>query len=74
VLEGANVRVTVRIVPDEDNRFLTIQADSPGSYRSSRIQLSGDEAPLTHTMMLRSLPSGLSAMKGASWVRVFCSS
>jgi hypothetical protein len=59
VLEGANVRVTVRIVPDEDNRFLTIQADSPEYYRSSRTQLSGDEAPLTHTMMLRSLPSGL---------------
>jgi hypothetical protein len=59
VLEGSTVRVTVRIVPDEDNRFLTIQADSPEYYRSSRIQLSGDEAPLIHTMMLRSLPSGL---------------
>jgi hypothetical protein len=59
VLEGSNVQVTVRIVPDQDNRFLTIQADSPDYYRSSRIQLSGDEAPLIHTMMLRSLPSGL---------------
>lgn len=59
VLEGSNVRVTVRIVPDKDNRFLTIQADSSDYYRSSRIQLSGDEAPLIHTMMLRSLPSGV---------------
>jgi hypothetical protein len=59
VLEGSTVRVTVRIVPDEDNRFLTIQADSPDYYRSSRIQLSGDHAPLIHTMMLRSLPSGV---------------
>ena len=59
VLEGSSVQVTVRIVPDEDNRFLTIQADSTGYYRSSRIQLSGDEAPLIHTMMLRSLPSGV---------------
>ena len=59
VLEGSNVQVTVRIVPDENNRFLTIQADSPEYYRSSRIQLSGDEAPLIHTMMLRSLPSGV---------------
>ena len=59
VLDGSNVQVTVRIVADDDNRFLTIQADSPEYYRSSRIQLSGDEAPLIHTMMLRSLPSGL---------------
>ena len=59
VLEGSHVQVTVRIVPDEDNRFLTIQADSADYYRSSRIQLSGDEAPLIHTMMLRSLPSGV---------------
>jgi hypothetical protein len=58
VLEGANVHVTVRIVPDEDNRFLTIQAESLDFYRSSRIQLSGEEAPLIHTMLLRSLPSG----------------
>jgi hypothetical protein len=58
VLEGANVLVTVRIVPDAGNRYLTIQADSLEYYRSSRVQLSGDEAPIIHTLMLRSLPSG----------------
>jgi hypothetical protein len=58
VLEGANVVITVRIAPDEDNRFLTIQTDSLNYYRSSRIQLSGDTAPALHTMQLHSLPSG----------------
>jgi hypothetical protein len=58
VMEGANVLVTVRIPPNAANRFLTIQADSLDYYRSSRVQLSGDAAPVTHTMMLKSLPSG----------------
>jgi hypothetical protein len=58
VLEGANVVITVRIAPDEGNRFLTIQADSLDYYRSSRIQLSGAKAPALHTMQLQSLPSG----------------
>jgi hypothetical protein len=44
-LEGANVRVTVRVDPDPDNRLLLIEADSASFFRSSEIQPSGDRAP-----------------------------
>jgi hypothetical protein len=57
-LEGANVRVTVRVDPDPDNRILLIEADSVGFFLSSEIQLNGERAPLLHTLFLRSLPSG----------------
>jgi hypothetical protein len=57
-LEGCDIRVTVRIQPDAQNRLLTIEADSAVYFRSSEIQLSGDSAPLLHTLMLHSPPSG----------------
>ena len=58
VFEGADVFVTVRIASNDDNRMLTVQADSPDYYRSSAIQLSGSAAPRVHTLRFRSLPSG----------------
>jgi hypothetical protein len=57
-LEGENVRVTVRVDPDPDNRMLLIEVDAVSFFRSSKIQLNGDRAPSLHTLFLRSPPSG----------------
>src|SRR5262249_24141628 len=52
----ATVRVRVRIQPDAGNRRLTIVADGPELYRSSEIQLDGEQAPQTFEMWFRDLP------------------
>jgi len=52
--------LTVRTViePDPDNRALEIAIDSEDFYRSSLIQLEGDQAPRTSVVQFRSVPGG----------------
>jgi hypothetical protein len=52
--------LTVRTViePDSDNRALEIVIDSEDFYRSSLIQLEGDQAPRTSVVQFRSVPGG----------------
>jgi hypothetical protein len=52
--------LTVRTViePDPDNRALEIVIDSEDFYRSSLIQLEGDQAPRTSVVQFRSVPGG----------------
>ena len=52
--------LTVRTViePDADNRALEIVIDSEDFYRSSLIQLEGDQAPRTSVVQFRSVPGG----------------
>jgi hypothetical protein len=57
-VEGSNVRITVNVERRDDNRMLTIVADSPDFFRISSIQLSGDRAAVQHQLMLNALPSG----------------
>ena len=57
-LAPVNLRVSVRIEPDADNRALMIVADSPLFYRSSQIQLEGDQAPKTFTIEYPNVPGG----------------
>lgn len=57
-VEGSNVRVTVRVQPHEDNRMLTIEADSEDFFRRSSIQLRGASGPVQHELLLNALPSG----------------
>jgi hypothetical protein len=56
----APAHLTVRTVvePDHDNRALEVVIDSPDFYRSSLIQLEGDQAPRTSVVEFRSVPSG----------------
>jgi len=56
----APAHLTVRTVvePDADNRSLEIVIDSPDYYRSSLIQLEGDQAPRTSIVEFRSVPGG----------------
>ena len=48
---------------DASNRILRITAESDSFYRSSEIQLEGDQAPRTTTFEFRSLPPGIYEVK-----------
>jgi len=54
----ATVRVRARIEPNADNRRLTIVADGVEFYRSSEIQIDGEQAPKTFELFLRDVPGG----------------
>ncbi|HEX7793582.1 MAG TPA: hypothetical protein VF456_04485 [Vicinamibacterales bacterium] len=57
-LAPVNLRVSVRVEPNAENRILTIVADSPQFYRSSQIPLEGDRAPKTFTIEYPNVPGG----------------
>jgi len=52
------VRIRARIEPSPDNRRLTIVADGAAFYRSSEMQLEGEQAPKTIEVWLREVPGG----------------
>lgn len=54
----ANLIVRAMIVADPDNPAVEIIAESPDFYRSSMIQLEGDQAARTNMFEFRSLPPG----------------
>jgi hypothetical protein len=54
----AEVRIRIRVEPDATNRVMKVVADSDSFYRSSTIQLDGDQAPLTTQLKFRGLPRG----------------
>ncbi len=54
----ASLAVRVHVAPDVANRALEVVAESAEYYRSSRIQLDGDDAPATSLLEFRSLPGG----------------
>ena len=54
----ANLVVRASIEPDASNRAVEVVADSDEFYRSSLIQLEGDQAPRTNIIQFRGLPPG----------------
>src|ERR1700730_10654265 len=54
----AHLIVRTTIEPDPDNRALEIVIDSQDFYRSSTIQLEGDQAPRTSAVEFRGVPGG----------------
>jgi hypothetical protein len=54
----AYLKIQATIEPDADNRSLEIIADSPEFYRSSQVQLDGDQAAHTTMFEFRDLPGG----------------
>ena len=54
----AHLIVRTAIEPNPDNRALVIVIDSPDFYRSSLIQLEGDQAPRTSVFEFRGVPGG----------------
>ena len=59
----ANLIVRATIEADASNRAVEIIAESPEFYRSSEIELDGDNAPRTSTFEFRSLPQGTYEVK-----------
>ena len=59
----ANLIVRAHIEADAQNRAVEIVAESPEFYRSSEIQLNGENAPRTNTFEFRSLPPGTYEVK-----------
>ena len=55
--EPANVRVTVAVEPDRTHRTLRIEADGEMMFRSSEMQLAGDDKRL-HTIEFKNLAAG----------------
>ena len=54
----ANLVVRATIEANADNRAVEIVAESDDFYRSSQIQLEGEQAPRTSRFEFRSLPPG----------------
>jgi hypothetical protein len=57
--------VRVHVTPDTENRALEIVVESRDYYRSSRIQLDGNEAPRTVVVELPNLLAGDYEVRGA---------
>jgi hypothetical protein len=54
----ATVRVVATVAADTGNRAIEVVAESPTFYRSSRVQLDGEDAPRANQFEFRALPSG----------------
>jgi hypothetical protein len=54
----SNVIVKATVAKDSANRWLTIEAESGTFFRSSAIQLDGDNAPTVTEFHINNLPSG----------------
>jgi hypothetical protein len=54
----STLRVRVRLEPNDQNRRLAVIADSTDFYRSSEVQLDGEQAPRTITIEFRGVPGG----------------
>ena len=56
--EPATVRITVAVEPHERNRTLVIQADGDRLFRSSELELAGENGKRLHTFEFKNLPAG----------------
>jgi len=54
----SNLNIRARVVPNTENRSLTIIAESEDFYRSSQVELEGDHAPAMITFEFRGVPGG----------------
>ena len=60
----SNLNIRARMVPNPENRALTIVAESDEFYRSSQVSLEGDHAPATITFEFRDVPGGEYTVSG----------
>ena len=58
-MEPALLKIQYRVEPDAANRRILITVESGDFYRSSEIQLEGDNAPRTRTIEYRNVPAGV---------------
>jgi hypothetical protein len=55
---GAPVQALVRLAPNAENRLLRLMVDSGDYFRSSDVQLDGEDAASAHFLPLVGLPEG----------------
>jgi hypothetical protein len=63
--EPANVSFVVAVEPNEENRFLWVEADSGALYRASEVALGGANEKRLHQMTFKSLPGGHYMLRAA---------
>ena len=61
----SRLHVRVRLERNADNRMLVITADSEDFYRSSEVQLDGDESPATIELDFPEVPGGTYEVRAA---------
>jgi hypothetical protein len=54
----ATIPLTIAVEPGASNRALVVEADSDDYYRSSTIELDGENEKRLHSLELRNLPAG----------------
>jgi hypothetical protein len=54
----ATVPITVAVEPGAENRTLVVEADSEDYFRSSAIELDGENEKRLHSVEFKSLPAG----------------
>jgi hypothetical protein len=57
-LEPATLNIDLTVERNSDNRALRLSVESDNYYRSSLVQLEGDDAPRVTTMRYSSVPAG----------------
>jgi hypothetical protein len=67
--EPSSIRVQVVIERSADNRALEITAESEDFFRSSAVQLDGEESPRVNIFEFRELPAGAYEVRGALFGR-----
>jgi hypothetical protein len=55
----ADVTVRTTVEANAGNRWLEVEVNSLDFYRSSRVQLEGEDAPRTRMFQFRGVPSGI---------------
>ena len=58
ILEGHDVRATVKVNPESSNRLLSVAIDAPTFYASTERELMGAASPRTYTFKWDKLPAG----------------
>lgn len=58
ILEGHDLRATIKVQPDSGNRLLAVVIDAPTFYASTERELMGAASPRTYTFKWEKLPAG----------------
>jgi hypothetical protein len=64
-IEPANVSFLVAVEPNEENRFLWVEADGGDLYRASETTLSGAREKRLHQVTFKNLPDGRYTLRAA---------
>lgn len=58
ILQGHDLRATIRVAPESGNRLLAVRIDAPTFYAATERELIGEYAQRTHTFNWQKLPAG----------------